>query len=44
METEVGIAEVVSVLTKFIEFLRPQDHQKAKEVVSWADAFIKSIL
>ena len=44
METEVGIAEVVSVLTKCIEFLRPQDHQKAKEVVSWADAFIKSIL
>ena len=44
METEVGIAEVVSVLTKFIEFLRPHDHEKAKEITTWADAYIKSIL
>jgi DNA-binding transcriptional regulator LsrR (DeoR family) len=44
METEVGIADVISVITRFIEFLRPIDHEKAKEVTRLADAFIKSIL
>jgi len=44
MEAEVGIADVISVITRFIEFLRPIDHEKAKEVTRLADAFIKSIL
>ncbi len=44
METEVGIADVVSVLTRFIEFLRPVDIEKAKDVTRLADAFIKTLL
>ncbi len=44
METEAGIADVISVLTRFIDFLRPLDLEKAKEVTNLADAFIKSIL
>lgn len=44
METEVGIADVISVLTKFIEFLRPVDLEKAKDVTRLADAFIKTLL
>ncbi len=44
METEVGIAEVISVMTRFIDFLRPVDLEKAKDVTRLADAFIKSIL
>lgn len=44
METEVGIADVISVLTRFLEFLRPIDLEKAKDVTKLADAFIKSIL
>lgn len=44
METEAGIADVISVLTRFIDFLRPLDLDKAKEVTNLADAFIKSIL
>jgi predicted DNA-binding protein YlxM (UPF0122 family) len=44
METEVGIADVVSVLTKFIEWLRPVDLEKAKDVTRLADAFIKTLL
>ncbi|MBR3444336.1 MAG: helix-turn-helix domain-containing protein [Prevotella sp.] len=44
METEVGIAEVISVMTRFIDFLRPIDLEKAKDVTRLADAFIKSIL
>lgn len=44
METEVGIAEVISVMTRFIDFLRPIDIEKAKEATRLADAFIKSIL
>lgn len=44
METEAGIADVISVLTRFIDFLRPLDLEKAKDVTSLADAYIKSIL
>ena len=44
LEMEVGIADVVSVITKFIEFLRPVDLQKAKDITSLADAFIKTLL
>ena len=44
METDVGIADVISVQTMFIEFLRPIDLDKAKELTQLSDAFIKSIL
>lgn len=44
LEMEVGIADVVSVITKFIEFLRPVDIEKAKDVTRLADAFIKTLL
>lgn len=44
METDIGIADVISVQTKFIEFLRPIDLEKAKEITQLSDAFIKSIL
>ena len=44
METDVGIADVISVQTKFIEFLRPIDFDKAKELTQLSDAFIKSLL
>lgn len=44
METEVGISEIISTLTKFIEWLRPIELQKAKEFAALADAFIKDSL
>lgn len=44
MEAEAGIAEIISVLTKFIEWIRPADLDKAKEITALADAFIKDNL
>ena len=44
MENDIGIADVISVQTKFIEFLRPIDLEKAKEITLLSDAFIKSLL
>jgi len=44
MESETGIADVISVITKFINYLRPLDLDKAKETAQLADGFIKSIL
>jgi len=44
METDVGIADIISVLTQFIEWLRPVDLEKAKEFTRLADAFIKDKL
>lgn len=44
MEQETGIADVISVLTAFIEWLRPLDLDKAKEITRLADAFIKDRL
>ena len=41
METDVGIADIISVQTKFIEFLRPIDLEKAKEIANYFDAYIK---
>ena len=43
-ETEAGIADVISVMTKFVDFLRSIDLEKAKEITRLADAFIKSML
>ena len=44
MEQEVGIADTISVLTSLVEWLRPADLEKAKELSRLADAFIKSRL
>ncbi|MDE6860362.1 MAG: transposase family protein [Duncaniella sp.] len=44
MEQEVGIADTISVLTGFIEWLRPLDLEKAKEITRFADAYIKDKL
>ena len=44
MEQETGIADIISVLTAFIEWLRPLDLDKAKEITRLADAFVKDKL
>ena len=44
MEQETGIADIISVLTGFIEWLRPLDLEKAKELTRLADAYIKDKL
>lgn len=44
MEQEVGIADTISVLIGFIEWLRPLDLDKAKELTRLADAYIKDKL
>lgn len=44
MEQETGIADIISVLTSFIEWLRPLDFDKAKELTRLADAYIKDKL
>lgn len=44
MEQEVGIADTISVLTGLIEWLRPHDIEKAKEITRIADAYIKDKL
>ena len=44
MEQETGIADIISVLTGFIEWLRPLDLDKAKELTKLADAYIKDKL
>lgn len=44
MEQETGIADIISVLTAFIEWLRPLDLDKAKELTRLADAYIKDKL
>ena len=40
MEQETGIADIISVLTGFVEWLRPLDLDKAKELTRLADAYI----
>ena len=44
MEQEIGIADTISVLTSFIEWLLPLDLEKAKEITRFADAYIKDKL
>ena len=44
MEQEAGIADIIGVLTAFIEWLRPLDLDKAKEMTRLADAYIKGKL
>lgn len=44
METEVGIADLVNVGMRFVEWIRPIDLDKAKEVTLLWDKFIKDSL
>jgi transposase-like protein len=44
METKTGIADIISVGTRFIEFLRPIDLDKAKDFTRLFDIFIKQNL
>lgn len=44
MEQETGIADIISVLTGFVEWLRPLDLDKTKELTRLADAYIKDKL
>lgn len=44
METDVGIADIISVGMKFINWLRPFDLDKSKEFLRLWDAFIKDSL
>lgn len=44
MEQETGVADIISVFTGFIEWLRPLDLDKAKELTRLADAYIKDKL
>lgn len=44
METDVGIADIISVGMKFINWLRPFDLEKSKEFLRFWDAFIKDSL
>ena len=41
LETEVALADVIEVAKRFVNFLRPVDIDKAKEVTRLFDAFIK---
>lgn len=44
LETEPAIADIISVLSKFIDFVRPADLDMAKNITRLADAFIKEHL
>lgn len=44
MESEIGIAEIVSCGMKFCDFMRSVDSEKAKEVNGYWDSFLRSML
>ena len=44
METDVGIADIISVGMKFVNWLRPFDLEKSKEFLRLWDSFIKDSL
>lgn len=44
LESEIGIAEIVSCGVKFCDFMRSMDSEKAKEVNGYWDAFLRSML
>ena len=44
MESDVGIADIISVGMRFINWLRPVDMNKAKEFTGLWDMFIKDSL
>jgi transposase-like protein len=41
LETDVSLAEIISVASRVINFIRGIDNEKAKEVAKYFDAFIK---
>lgn len=41
METDVGISDIISVGMRFINWIRPVDLEKAKEITKLWDSFIK---
>lgn len=44
LETEAGIAEIISVLTRFVNYVRPIDLEKVKEITLLSDLFIRENL
>lgn len=44
MERDTGLADIISVSTKFLEWLRASDQKKAIEFSGYLDAFIKDNL
>ncbi len=44
METEVGLADIISVFTDLLKWLRASDPGQAKEITPLLDAFVKSKL
>ncbi len=40
LEAEAGVAEMISVLTRFVNYVRPHDLDMAKEITRWSDLFI----
>jgi len=44
LETETSIAEVVDVFMKFSEFMQKIDFDKAKEILSYQDSFVKTLM
>lgn len=44
MERDTGLSDIISVSTKFLEWLRTSDQDKAVEISGYLDAFIKDNL
>ena len=44
MEGDVGLAEIISVLTELLKFARISDPEQAKGIIPLLDAFVKSKL
>lgn len=44
LETETSVSDVIEVFKRFSNWLRAVDLEKAKEFISYQDAFIKSIM
>ena len=44
METDVGLADILSVFKSFVQWLRTYDMARSKEIVPLLDAYIKSKL
>lgn len=44
LESDVGLADIISVGMRFVDWLRPQDPEKSKEYIRLWDGFIKDNL
>ncbi len=44
LETETSVAEAVEVIKNFVMYIREQDFEKAKIVMDFGDAYIKSLM